>query len=236
MDKSFEIFDLHRIFIGDAPIAFLLEIIFRTFIMYGYAVFLLRLLGKRGMGQFSVLELAIIISFGSAVGDPMIMGDMPILHGMTAITAVTVFQISLEYMINKSKKVEVIMEGAPSLIVEDGIIKCENLVKDNMSKEDLLRGLRGKDVEHLGQIHKAFLETSGQVSVMFHPPKNIKPGLSVIPEHEIPPAAILKKHTHVKETGIYCCMNCGNTTPLKKKEEVPACELCGEEKWLNVKF
>ncbi|MDZ4705439.1 MAG: DUF421 domain-containing protein [Saprospiraceae bacterium] len=236
MDKSFEIFDFHRIFIGDAPLAFLLEIIFRTCIMYGYTVFLLRILGKRGMGQLSVLELAIIISFGSAVGDPMIMAEVPILHGMTAITVVTVFQISLEYLINKSKKAEVIMEGAPSLVVEDGIIKWDNLVKDNMSKEDLLRSLRGKDVEHLGQIYKAFLETSGQVSVMFHPPKNIKPGLSVIPEHEIPPAAFLKKRTRVKEAGIYCCMNSGNANPFDKKEEIPACELCGEEKWLNVKF
>jgi len=40
--------------------------------MYAYTVFLLRILGKRGMGQLSMLELAIIISFGSAVGDPIL--------------------------------------------------------------------------------------------------------------------------------------------------------------------
>src|SRR5215207_7709864 len=98
-------FDFHRIFLGDAPALFLLEIVFRTLIMYTYTVILLRILGKRGMGQLSMLELAIIIAFGSAVGDPMVGAEMPILHGMTAITAVTIFQIGLERLINMNKKV-----------------------------------------------------------------------------------------------------------------------------------
>ena len=54
--------------------------------MYAYTIFLLRVLGKRGMGQLSTLELAIIISIGSAVGDPMIGVDIPIVHGLLVVT------------------------------------------------------------------------------------------------------------------------------------------------------
>jgi len=72
LDSTFKVFDFHRIFVGDTPPLFLLEIVFRTLIMYAYTVALLRVLGKRGMGQLSMLELAIIIAFGSAVGDPMV--------------------------------------------------------------------------------------------------------------------------------------------------------------------
>ncbi len=235
MDETFKVFDFHRILFGDAPPLFLLEIILRTFIMYCYAVFLLRLLGKRGMGQFSILELAIIISFGSSVGDPMIMGDMPILHGMTAITAVTFFQISLEKLINRSKKVEVLIEGVPVLIVDDGVIQVECMGTDNLSKEDLFRSLRGKDVEHLGEVQKAFLETSGQVSVIFHAPKNVKTGLSVIPEHELPAEDIFEKDTSIESGGTYCCMACGNPKRFRAKQRVPVCERCKGEKWLMVK-
>src|SRR5687768_736421 len=106
MDSDFKPFDFPRIFFGDAPTLFLLEIVFRTLIMYSYTVFLLRLLGKRGMGQLSMLELAIIISFGSAVGDPMVGYDIPIVHGMLAITVVAIFQILLERFININRKVE----------------------------------------------------------------------------------------------------------------------------------
>ena len=95
LNATFKPFDFHRIFLGDAPTLFLLEIVFRTFIMYCYTVLLLRILGKRGMGQLSMLELAIIISFGSAVGDPMVGAEVPIVYGVVAITFVTIFQISL---------------------------------------------------------------------------------------------------------------------------------------------
>ena len=235
MDQSFEVFDFHRIFLGDAPILFLAEIVFRTLIMYGYTIFLLRILGKRSMGQLSVLELAIIISFGSAVGDPMVGANMPILHGMVAITAVAIFQIGLEHLINKNKRVEAFMEGEPNLVVDNGVIKWEGLLEDNLSKEDLFRALRTKDVEHLGQINKAFSETSGAISVMFHHPKNVKPGLSVVPEHEIPPSFLITKPGPIRESGLYCCMNCGNVKSLESKEVAPSCEICSGEEWVKAK-
>jgi uncharacterized membrane protein YcaP (DUF421 family) len=232
MGKDFQVFDFHRIFMGDAPALYMLEIVFRTLVMYSYTIILLRILGKRGMGQLSTLELAIIISFGSAIGDPMLEADSPILHGMVAVTVVTFFQINVERLINKNKQVETILEGAPNLVVENGLIKWENLVKDNLSKEDLFRALRSKDVEHLGQINKAFFETSGQISVFFHSPKKIKPGLMVLPEIELDPADILKASEAVPAAGTYCCLNCGNSKSFGQKEQVPACGVCHGEEWV----
>ena len=122
MTESFRVFDFHRIFVGDAPALYFIEIIFRTIVMYSYTVLLLRVLGKRGMGQLSMLELAIIISFGSAVGDPMIGAEMPIFYGALAITVVTVLQIGLERLINKNRKVETVMEGKANVVVSNGVI------------------------------------------------------------------------------------------------------------------
>lgn len=184
MEENIKVFDLHRIFLGEAPLLFLLEIVFRTIIMYTYTIFLLRLLGKREMGQLSVLEVAIIISFGSAVGDPMVGANVPILYGIIAITTVAILQIGLETLINKNRKVEAIMEGAPNLVVDNGVMDEEALKKENMSQEDLFRALRFKDVKHLGEVQKAYVETNGQVSVLFNAPKNIKPGRSVLPDNE----------------------------------------------------
>jgi uncharacterized membrane protein YcaP (DUF421 family) len=139
--------------------------------MYAYAVFLLRVLSKRGMGQFSMLELAIIICFGSAVGDPMIGAYAPIMHGIVAITAVSIFQIVLERFINRNPKIEAVVEGRPNLIVDGGVINWDCMKSDNILKEDLFRALRNKDVEHLGQVQKAFFEPSGTISVFFQSPK-----------------------------------------------------------------
>jgi uncharacterized membrane protein YcaP (DUF421 family) len=232
MDDSFKAFDFHRIFLGDAPLLFLLEIVFRTLIMYTYTVFLLRILGKRGMGQLSMLELAIIISFGSAVGDPMVGAEIPIIHGMVAVTFVTIFQIVLERFINRNRKVEAIMEGSPNLVVSDGIINWNCMKQDNISKEDLFRALRGKDVEHLGQVKKAFFETSGAVSVFFQSPRHVRPGLAVLPDEMVDEEMIIKAGETVAEADVYCCMDCGQTHKIGHNEMVGKCEQCEGERWV----
>lgn len=234
MDSTFQVFDFHRIFVGDAPLTYLLEIVFRTIIMYGYTIFLLRLLGKRGMGQLSTLELAIIISFGSAVGDPMIGADMPILHGITAITVITFLQIRIERYVNKNKKVEAIMEGTANLVVEEGIIKWECMKQDNISREDLFRSLRQNEVEHLGQIKKAYFETNGQISVLFQSPKKVKAGLNVIPENEIKEEEIFTPAKgSLSKSGSYSCLNCGNTRHYSGGEVVSPCNVCEQDRWVK---
>ena len=211
----------------------MLEIVFRTLIMYGYTIFLLRFLGKRGMGQLSILELAIIISFGSAIGDPMMGANVPILHGIVAVTAVAIFQVGLERFINRDKKVEAFLEGIPDLVIVDGIIDCKILEHDNLSKEDLFRSLRFQNIKHLGQIEKAYLETSGQISIAFHSTKNVKHGLSVTPELEIPAEDIFKKSMLVPKQSFYSCMNCGKTKPLAAGAAFPSCKNCAHEEWVE---
>lgn len=181
------------------------------------------------MGQLSMLELAIIIAFGSAVGDPMLGAEMPILHGMTAITAVTIFQIGLERLINRNKKVEALMEGTPNLVIINGVIQWKCMMEDNISKEDLFRALRAKDIAHLGQIHRAHFETSGQISVLYQHPKKVKPGLSIMPEVEV--NKILKEGDVLNEEESYSCLECGHTSIFKKNDVLPKCSVCDNEDW-----
>lgn len=154
--------------------------------MYIYTILLLRFLGKRSMGQLSTLELAIIICFGSAVGDPMMGIDIPILHGMVVITTVAFLQVGTEWLINRNKKLEAVMEGRPDCLVKNGMILTTSLERNKLSHEDLFRVLRGKDIEQLGEVKNAFFETSGMISVWCFTDTNIRPGLGIIPEEYIP--------------------------------------------------
>jgi uncharacterized membrane protein YcaP (DUF421 family) len=231
MKETFQAFDWHRIFIGDTPLVFFAEIILRTVIMYAYTIFLLRILGKRGMGQLSTLELAIIIGFGSAVGDPMINVDVPVTYGLVAITVITLLQIGLEKIINANKKVEAVMEGAPNLVISNGILKLDSMVKDNLSKEDLFRMLRVKDVKHLGEIDKSFFETTGQLSVLLHAPEDIQPGLTVMPENLISSEDITVLNSGKVNEDIYCCVSCGNRMQTNAAKKNINCSICSGNKW-----
>jgi len=212
--------------------SFLLEIVFRTIIMYVYTIFLLRLLGKRGMGQLSTLELAIIISFGSAIGDPMMSVDVPILHGMVAVTTIAILQVYMEKWINRNKKVEVVMEGKPVCLIRDGIIQLECLRENNLSHEDLLRTLRTNQVAHLGQIKNAFFETSGNVTVLYNNKEDFKPGLSVIPSEFVQSKVILDHQALVIKPGFYSCNRCGFTINFNEKSLLGHCPNCKYEKWV----
>lgn len=230
MHTSFKVFDFHRIFIGDASPLFLLEIVFRTLIMYAYTVFLLRLLGKRGMGQLSMLELAIIIAFGSAVGDPMIGAEVPIIHGALAVTVVTFSQIAFERLINRNRKVEAVMEGTANLLVNDGIIQWECMNRDNLSREDLFRSLRQKDVQHLGQVKKAFFETSGNISVFYQDRHHNQPGLSIEPEESLDKSSATDQVLSGSKDFL-SCSHCGYTFNPASATLPPSCPVCGKNHW-----
>lgn len=225
--------DFHKLFLGDSPPSFLLEIIIRTAIMYGYTIMLLRFLGKRGMGQISTLEVAIIVCFGSAVGDPMIEADMPLLYGIVSVTTISFLQIGMESVINRHKKLEEIMEGKAECIVDDGIIDLEILKRNNLSHEDLFRSLRNSEVEHLGQVKRVLYETSGQISVFFHSPKQVKPGLSVMPSELIPEQEILTDLNIADNEGLYACTNCGNTKFYKTGKNFGKCRNCDCANWMK---
>jgi uncharacterized membrane protein YcaP (DUF421 family) len=68
-------FDLARILLGRLPWLYLAEILLRTTIVYFFALFVVRTIGKRGMGQLAPFDFVIIIALGSAVGDPMFYPD-----------------------------------------------------------------------------------------------------------------------------------------------------------------
>lgn len=230
---AFKIFDFHRIFFGDLPYGFLLEIVFRTAVMYAYTIILLRLLGKRSMGQLSTLELAIIICFGSAVGDPMMGKDIPIVHGMVVITTVAILQSAAEWIINRNKKLEAFMEGRPDCLVKDGMIVNSSLNKNNLSHEDLYRFLRSRDIEHLGQVKNAFFETSGLVSVWCFPKSEMVPGLGILPEEQVAEDQIKAAGTLVSVEGHFSCTHCGYTRYLALDKKFPDCPKCGGKEWMR---
>jgi uncharacterized membrane protein YcaP (DUF421 family) len=230
--KEVGVFDFHRIFLGDLPLLFLAEIVFRTVLMYAYTILWLRFLGKRSIGQLSTLELAIIICFGSAAGDPMMGVDIPILHGLVVITTVALLQTGMEWVINRHKKLEVFMEGQADCLVDNGMIRYELLRSNSLSHADLFRALRNREVEHLGQLNKAFFETSWLISVHFQPPKKIQPGLNIMPDGFISKRDFAKEGNTVRVSGFYSCVNCGFTRCMPAGQ-IAACPVCKCGEWIK---
>lgn len=162
-------FDLHRMFLGDQSLLYLGEIVVRTCVMYLYALFVARFIGKRGMGQMTPLEYIIVIALGSATGDAMFYPEVPLLHGMLVLTVVAILQYAIERISRKNRNIAVVIESAPALLIKDGTLNETLLGKERMNEQEFLMHLRQHGVRYIEDVERAYLEPSGQLSVFRYP-------------------------------------------------------------------
>ncbi|MFB9993672.1 YetF domain-containing protein [Deinococcus oregonensis] len=216
-------FDWGRMFLGDVPPLFLLEIVFRTTLMFLWLVVLLRIMGKRGLAQLSPLELAIVIGLGSAAGDPMFYPEVPLIHAMLVLALVVGLQRGLSYLVIRSERVETFIEGIPVELVRGGVIRLSALSGANLSREDLFERLRGQGVRQLGEVQRAYFEQDGNLTVFTHK-ENPPPGLQVVPPWDLQWPLILDVAT--PHRGVVACLGCGHT--LEAAGPLPDCPACSD--------
>lgn len=224
-------FDLQRILVGDLPLLFLVEIALRTTIMLLYLLFLLRLLGKRSLAQFSLFEFVLIIALGSAVGDPMFYPDVPVLHGIVVITVVVFIERLLISVTNRSHQLEDILEGTPHCLVIEGRFHLDGLKHASLARNEIYMKLRLAGVEQLGQVKRAYLELNGEMSIFLFETSQINPGLPLFPELELGEVEALATGTPVPKTGDYACLYCGEVVALEAAQILSACPRCQRKKW-----
>lgn len=219
MSADIQPFDWHRMFIGEMTPLFMLEIVFRTVVIFAWLLLLLRLSGQRSLTQLGPLELAIVIALGSAAGDPMFYADVPLLHGMLALALVVGMQHVISVLIVRSETVETLLQGIPLEMVRGGVLNLENMRRANLSQEDVFEYLRREGVRQLGEVQRAYLEQNGTFSVFKHPPGEAPPGLQVVPPWDLEPPRPLTG----ANAGPLVCASCGS--PVDEKGDT-AC-LCG---------
>lgn len=156
-----DLWDWHRILIGDAPTIYLLEVFFRTLIIYLALVMTIRIMGKRMGGQLTLAEMAVMITLGAIISVPMQIYDRGILMGFTALVVAYLFQRGYNYLQVLNPRFEELNLGEVSLLIKDGKIQHEQLKAARISKNQLFSILRNKKVTHLSQVRRLYLEACG---------------------------------------------------------------------------
>lgn len=174
--------DLHRLFIGDQPPLYFLEIIIRVVLIYGFAVLMLRFMGKRGQRQMSTFEYVVIIALGSATGDSMFYPEVPILYAWLVIVVIIFLNYVTATLQIHSKSVNSFLEGDPRMMIREGKIIKESLEKEKLRREELMQLLREHEIEDTGEIQYAFLERTGNLGLFRHEKKEKVKGESTYPD------------------------------------------------------
>ena len=176
-------FDLSRMFLGDAPTLFHLEIVVRTVLVYAYAFAMVRWIGGRSVAQLTTVEFLLVIALGSAVGDPMFYPDVPIAHALITITVVVLVNKVLDMLALKSDWAEKKINGLPIVLVSDGHLVLENMRAGSLGRSELFKLLRLKGFANLGEIRLAVQEANGDVSCYRYDAP--RAGLPIVPPEEL---------------------------------------------------
>jgi uncharacterized membrane protein YcaP (DUF421 family) len=219
-----EIFEWNRLFFNELPEIFILEVIFRSTVMFTILLLTLKLTGKRGVKQLSIFETVIIIALGSAAGDPMFYEDVGIVPAAIVFIVIIILYRSVTWLTGKSKRFEEFIEGKTECLIKDGKFSVSSFKKETLAQDEFFTELRIKSVEHLGQVKHAFIETSGEVSVFFYEDKEVQFGLPILP------AAFNEKSKIIATDGMYACTFCGHTE--EQKPGTASCKVCKKEEWV----
>lgn len=159
---------------------------FRAILLYILVLIVMRLMGKREIGQLQPFELAISIMIADLASIPMTDTGVPITNGIIPILGLLVMHLVISMLNMKSIKSREIICGKPTILVYRGKINEKALKKERFTINELQERLRGNNIFNLGDVEYAILETSGQVTVIQKPEKRntIPEDFNIVPEYE----------------------------------------------------
>lgn len=141
------------------------EFIVRGAVVYAFVLLLIRLGGKREIGQMGAGEFVAILLVSNAVQNSMNGGDNSISGGLILSVVIIGLSVMVAYLTYKSRKLENIIQGKPSVLIRNGEIIPKNMRKELLNIHELRTILRRQGVQNLHDVLLATLESDGYISV-----------------------------------------------------------------------
>lgn len=140
--------------------------IIRTIILYLIIVLVLRVMGKRQIGQLQPFELVIILMISELAVIPSQDSGIPLIAGLFPVLMLLLLGLAISEIALKSEKARGIICGTPTILINKGQIMEDELRKLRYNLSDLLEQLRAKNTPNIADVEYAILETNGQLSVI----------------------------------------------------------------------
>ncbi len=162
------IFDVINASLGlDSPELNLSQMVARAIVIYIFALAIIRLSDKRFMGKASAFDFFVGIVFGTITGNA-ILGNAPFIPCLGASAAIVATQWVFADLSFRYDSVGSIVKGRPYKLVENGEIQWDAMKKGHISEKDLMSVVRIYGKTGLSEVKEAYLERSGDISVIFY--------------------------------------------------------------------
>ena len=141
----------------------------RTVVLYLVLIAVVRLMGKRQIGQLEPSEFVVAMLVADLAAIPMQDGAISLLNGLVPILTVLAMELILSGLSLRSIRLRKLLCGKPVILIENGKINQRNLKRTQVTLDELSGHLRQKDVLDIQTVQYAILETDGNLSVFPYP-------------------------------------------------------------------
>lgn len=141
------------------------SLIFKTIFMYFFIIFVYRLMGKKEVGQLSIVDLIVSILIAELIALSIGTNEKSIFISVIPILVLVGVQMLISYITLKNDKIRNIIDGKPTIIIKNGKLNFTEMSKLRYSLDDLLTQLRLQGVKSIDKVKYAVLENNGNLSV-----------------------------------------------------------------------
>jgi uncharacterized membrane protein YcaP (DUF421 family) len=141
------------------------EFLARGAIVYLFLIVLLRLSGKRQVGQLAPFDLVLLLVLSNAVQNSMNGGDNSVIGGLISASTLVALNWIIGYATFRNKRFEQFVEGKPQILIHDGHVYRDVMNRERLTQHELEAALRAAGCAAVTDVHFAILENNGQISV-----------------------------------------------------------------------
>ncbi len=143
-----------------------MESVIRVVIVYLFVLFALRLLGKREFGQFSALELVMLMLIPDIVSQGIVREDFSLTTALIAVSTVMLLVVLTSMLAHVSRKVELAVTPQPTVLLFDGNLYSSAMNKERITAEEILQVAHQSGLETLDQVKWAILQSDGRIAII----------------------------------------------------------------------
>jgi uncharacterized membrane protein YcaP (DUF421 family) len=148
-----------------APTLPVWELAARSAIVFAAVLLLLRIFGKRQVGQMTPFDLTVLLLISEGASNAIRADDNSIGAAVIVIAMMLAINLLIGFVSARSKRFDRLVEGSPEVLIRNGRVDYKKLWDVNVSKADLLAALRANSCTSPHQAELAVLETNGQITV-----------------------------------------------------------------------
>ncbi|MBN6149136.1 DUF421 domain-containing protein [Xanthomonas sp. AmX2] len=141
------------------------EFVLRAVVVYVMVLTMVRVSGKRAMGQLTPFDMLLIVLLGNAVQNALLGEDTSLGGGLLLAATLIALNFAVGLLTSRSERLERLIEGEPIVLARDGHVFRDVLRRELVSRADFEAAMRQQGCPGIDNVRLALLETNGHITI-----------------------------------------------------------------------